>query len=172
MYCHTQNHPCLDPNFIEVCYKRYMYSWTSPYRLRHWLGAEKVPILNNDDSFRGGVWPGLGVLKSLLVNGHLPTRLLIDHMLCWPIISHVRKRLLSNRDIYGKVSHWRQPQYGNRLPTIGDVTRVLWRHASQTSRLFIQLVQTNHCLTCEGNPPVTGGFPSQIASHGESVVML
>ena len=87
-------------------------------------------------------------------------------MLCWPIRSHVWKWPFGHRWV--KVSHWRHHQHGNLLPTILDVTRLLWRHASQATPLFIRLVQTNHFLTCEGNPPVGCVMTSRIT--GKSTV--
>ena len=42
------------------------------------------------------------------------------------------------------------------------INRLFWRRSNKTSKLWVTGL-------CEGNPPVTGGFPSQRASYTESV---
>ena len=62
-------------------------------------------------------------------------------------------------------SHWRHNErdgVSNRLRLDCLLNRVFRHKTKKTSKLGVTGL-------CEGNPPVTGGFPSQRASNGENV---
>ena len=57
------------------------------------------------------------------------------------------------------------PQYDDETCVVDNLTGYVWRrHTMETVSALLAL--------CEGNPPVTGGFPSQTASNVGSLCVL